>query len=127
MYNSSPERSHFCPMFNPNKGMKVLPVPKKGQLSKNYFFILAYNVFPLANFFLKKPECAPVQQHFANGVSDMLRTQIINTVKRRVQYGKNVFYQVNNIYLQVYYVTRLFTIHRLGDYQYIKQLRLLVL
>lgn len=37
------------------------------------------------------------------------------------------FYQVNNIYLQVYYVTRLFTIQRLGDYQYIKQLRLLVL
>ena len=105
MYNSSPEMLHFCPMFNTNKGMKALPVPKKGQLSKNHFFILAYNVFPLEIFFLKKTECAPVQQHFANEVWDMLRTQIINTVKRRMQYGKNVFYQVNNIYLQVYYVT----------------------
>ena len=61
---------------------------------------------------MKKP--APVQQHFANEVSDMFRTRVINTVKQRVQYGKNVFYQVNNIYLQVYYVTRLFTIHRLA-------------
>ena len=41
-------------MFNTNKGMKALPVPKKGQLRKNHFFILAYNVFPLENFFLKK-------------------------------------------------------------------------
>ena len=27
--------------------MTALPVPKKGQLSKKHFFILAYNVFPL--------------------------------------------------------------------------------
>ena len=98
---------------------------KKDNWVKTIFFILAYNVFPLEK--KKKTACAPVQQHFANRVSDMLRTQLINTVKRRVQYGKNVFYQVNNIYLQVHYVTRLFTIHRLGDYQYIKQLRVLVL
>ena len=108
--------------------MKALPVPKKGQLSKNRLFILGYNVFPLEKLKKnKKNERAPVQEHIANGVSAMLRTQVINTVKRRVQYGKNVFYQVNYIYLQVYYVTRLFTIHRLGDYQYIKQFRVSVL
>ena len=33
--------------FNTNKSIKPLPVPKKRQLSKNHFFILGYNVFPL--------------------------------------------------------------------------------
>ena len=45
--NSSPEMSHFCPNGQHKQRHEGSTDTKKRQASKNHFFILVYNVFPL--------------------------------------------------------------------------------
>ena len=106
--------SHFCPNAQHKQRYEGSTSTKKRQANKSHFCILAYNVFPLKNKKINKTECAPAQEHFANEVSDMLRTQVINTLKLRVQYWKNVFSQLNSIYWCIMpqdYLPRLFMPH----------------
>ena len=44
-----------------------------------------------------KTKCAPLEEHLTNGASDMIMTHVINNIKIMVQYGKIVFFQVNNL------------------------------
>ena len=59
--------------------------------------------FQLKNKKINKTKCAPAQENFANAVSDMLRTEVINT-EAKGSIVKKCFLPTEQ-YLLVYYAT----------------------